>query len=471
MKMLLDKSISELAHKLRKREVTIEQLVSESIKQSEQGRQLNCFISLRDKKELLKEAREKDAAMSDDKHLLYGIPFSVKDSYVTKDLPTTSGSKILKDFVSPYAATVVQKLLDTGAILIGKNNQDSWGHGGSNENSDFGAVKNPWNPQHISGGSSGGSAVAVAARMVAFSIGEDTGGSIRNPASMCGVSGLKVTYGRVSRYGTIAYASSLDTVGPIAKTAEDLATVLQTIAGADPKDSSSSQRPVDSYADKLIGGIAGKKVGLPKQFFEKNYNPEVRTTILKAVEQLKELGLTTVELDMPMLNYAIPIYYMLASSETSSNLARYDGVRYGTARGDFLPESKRRIMLGTYALSAGYAEELYKNAQRARTLLINSYADAFKQCDFIAAPTTPSPAQKFGELLNNPMENMLADLFTATVNIVGIPSLTIPAGFTSSKLPIGMQIIGDKFQERAILNLAHEYQNVTSWHKETPETK
>ncbi|MDA1079862.1 MAG: Asp-tRNA(Asn)/Glu-tRNA(Gln) amidotransferase subunit GatA [bacterium] len=467
--MLLDKSIAELAGLLRKREITIEQLVLESIERCEQGVSLNCFISLRDKQALLKEAREKDAALSDDKHLLYGMPFSVKDSYVTQDLPTTSGSRVLKNFISPYTATVVQKLLDTGAILIGKNNQDSWGHGGSNENTDFGPVKNPWNPAYISGGSSGGSAVAVAARMVTFSIGEDTGGSIRNPASMCGISGLKVTYGRVSRYGTIAYASSLDTVGPLAKSAEDLAIVLQTIAGSDPKDGSSSHRPVDTYTEGLTDGVVGKKIGLPKQFFAENYNPEVRSTILAAVEQMKELGLTTVELDMPMLNYAIPIYYMLASSETSSNLARYDGVRYGTGRENFLPESARRIMLGTYALSAGYAEKLYKNAQRARTLLIDNYADAFKQCDFIAAPTTPSPAQKFGELLDNPMENMLADLFTATINIVGVPSLAVPAGFTADKLPIGLQIIGDKFQERAILTLARAYQDATTWHKEVPE--
>ena len=470
--MLLDRSINELATRLRKRKITIEQLVCESIARCKaQAKELNCFISLRTEQDLLEEARKKDADFTVDKHQLYGLPFSVKDSYVTHHLPTTSGSKILKDFISPYAATVVEKLLATGAILIGKNNQDSWGHGASNENSDFGAVRNPWNPAYISGGSSGGSAVAVAARMVAFAIGEDTGGSIRNPASMCGVSGLKVTYGRVSRYGTIAYASSLDTVGPIAKTAEDLTQVLQVIAGVDAKDGSSSQRPVDNYPASLLKPVAGKILGLPKQFFGTNYHPEVRSTVLEAIAQLKTLGLQTVELDMPVLDFAIPIYYMLASSETSSNLARYDGVRYGTDRDGFLPESARRIMLGTYALSAGYAEDLYKNAQRARTLLVNSYQAAFAQCDFIVAPTTPSPAQKFGELLDNPIENMLADLFTATVNIVGVPSIALPIGFTKTKLPIGMQIIGNKFQEAAVLQLAHQYQQITQWHTQAPPTK
>jgi len=467
--MLLEKSIRELAMLLRKKEITIEELVGESIVRSnKQNNTLNCFISLRTEKELLAEARKKDAELTDDKPLLYGIPFSVKDSYVTQDLPTTSGSKILKDFISPYTATVVQKLLDAGAVLVGKNSQDSWGHGGSSENTDFAVVKNPWNTKHIAGGSSGGSAAAVTARLVAFSIGEDTGGSIRNPASMCGVSGLKVTYGRVSRYGTIAYASSLDTVGPIAKTAEDLAIVLQEIAGADAKDGSSSQRPVDDYTKNLQTNVARKKIGVPKQFFVKNYNQEVRSRVLEAIAEFEKLGLTTVELDMPVLDYAIPIYYMLAASETSSNLARYDGVRYGGTRDQFLPESARRIMLGTYALSAGYAEELYKNAQRARTLLIQSYQNAFEQCDVIAAPTTPNPAQKFGELLSNPMENMLADLFTVTANIVGIPSVAIPVGFSSSELPIGMQIIGNKFDEAQILNLAHLYQTATTWHDQAP---
>jgi len=460
--MLLELSIDELAARLRKKEITIEQLVSESIDASlQENEKLNCYISLRNKKDVLKEARQKDLEFSVDKPKLYGIPFSVKDSYVTKELPTTSGSAVLQNYHSPYTATVVKKLQAAGAILIGKNSQDSWGHGGSSENTDFAVVKNPNNLKHIAGGSSGGSAAAVAAHLVSFSIGEDTGGSIRNPASMCGVSGLKVTYGRVSRYGTIAYASSLDTVGPIANSAADLALVLETIAGADPKDSSSSQRPVDTYTKTLTQQISGKKIGLPKQFFGDNYNPEVRASVLAAVEKLRSLGLETVELDMPVLDYAIPIYYMIAASETSSNLARYDGIRFGTGRDKFLPESTRRIMLGTYALSAGYADELYKNGQRARTLLINSYEKAFKNCDVMITPTSPSLAQKFGELLTNPIENMLADLFTVTCNLVGIPSIAIPVGRSKDNLSIGMQIMGKKFAESSILNIAHIYQTTT----------
>lgn len=468
--MLLDKSILELASLIKNREISITDLVKESLRQIEMlDGKVNAFISVRKSEDLLAEALLKDKSIEAHKSPLYGIPFSVKDSYVTESMITTAGSNILKTYQPPYTATVIKKLIDAGAILLGKNNQDSWGHGGSNENSDFGSVKNPWDLERIAGGSSGGSAAAVSSRMVTFSIGEDTGGSIRNPSALCSVSGLKVSYGRVSRYGTIAYASSLDTVGPIAKSSEDIAHILGVIAGVDLKDASSSMRPVTDYSHSLHKPIDGVKIGIPKQFFSDNYSSEVKELVLDAVEKFKSMGCTTVNLDMPLLQHSIPIYYMLAASETSSNLARFDGIRYGNDRSNFLPESKRRIILGTYALSAGYADKLYKNAQRARTLLIESYQGVFKKCDVIIAPTTPNTAQKLGELINNPMENMLSDVFTTSANIVGVPSISVPIGFSKNELPVGMQIIGNVFEEADILNLADAYQSETDWHTKTPK--
>ncbi len=470
MSTFLTSNIQQLKDRLTNREITVTDLVKESLDQIERlNPTLNAFISVRSKSALLDQASAMDAAGPNSDQPLWGIPFSVKDAYVTSELHTTAASKILESFTSPYTSTVVQKLLDAGAILIGKNNLDAWGHGGSNENSDFGACLNPWDTKRISGGSSGGSAVAVSAGMVAFAIGEDTGGSIRNPASMCNVSGLKVTYGRVSRYGAIAYASSLDTVGPMAKTAADISLVLQIIAGKDKHDGTSSSRAVPEYTSLLeSANLAHITIGVPKEFFGKGIDPEVNQLIVDAIDLFKSKGAKVVEVSIPLLPYAIAIYYLIAASETSSNLGRFDGVRYGLDRSHFSPESARRILLGTYALSAGYSDKLYKKAQQARTALITEYDQALSQCTALISPVLPSPPQLLGELINDPLQNMLSDLFTVTTNVVGVPALAIPAGFTKSGLPVGLQLVGRKFDESTLLSIAHQYQQCTNWHLQQP---
>lgn len=470
MPALLGQSIQQLRSQLNSRSISVVQLIHESLAQIEKlNSSLNAFISVVDKAQLLELAKTMDATGPNPSLPLWGIPFSVKDAYVTTQLPTTAASHILENFTSPYTSTVVQKLLDAGAILIGKNNMDAWGHGGSNENSDYGACHNPWDVDRISGGSSGGSAVAVSTRMVAFAVGEDTGGSIRNPASMCNVSGLKVTYGRVSRYGAIAYASSLDTVGPMATSAEDLAMVLQVIAGKDIHDATSSNRAVPDYPTLLDSvDLKDVTIGIPKEFFGDGVDKEVSELVLAAADTLKSKGANTVEVTLPLLPHAIAIYYLIAASETSSNLGRYDGIRYGRDRSCFSAESARRILLGTYALSAGYADELYKKAQRARTALIKDYDKAFANCTVLISPVLPNPPQRIGELINNPLQNMLSDLLTVTTNVVGIPALAIPAGFTRTGLPVGLQLTAPKFEETTLLSIAYQYQQITNWHKEMP---
>lgn len=466
---MLNKSISELSVLLSKKKISSVDLVNQSLSQINKfDSKLNSFITVKNEKELIEQAQILDKNRSSESSPLYGIPFSLKDAYVTKEIRTTAGSKLLDTFKSPYDATIYKKLKESGAILIGKNNQDAWGHGGSNENTDYGMAKNPWDITRSPGGSSGGSAISISSRMVEFAIGEDTGGSIRNPANWCNISGLKVTYGRVSRYGAIAYASSLDTVGPMAKSAEDLALILNEIAGKDPLDASSSSKEIDNYYLGLNKNIRGKKIGLVKEFLADGIDPEVKEAVLNALDKFKELGAEIVDVSIPFLKHSVSIYYMIASSETSSNLARYDGIRYGTSRRDFSPETARRIILGTYALSAGYTDQLYKNAQKARTILIEEYDNAFKKCDVLLSPVSPLLPPKIGQLINNPLQNMLADLFTATVNVVGVPSLAIPAGFSKNKLPIGIQIIGKKFHESELLNLGHQYQLATDWHTKKP---
>lgn len=465
---LLSKSIRQLSQMLKAKEITSVDLVTESLEQiNKYDGTVNSFITVGDEKKLLAQAAKSDAERTNESSALHGIPYAVKDAYVTEDLKTTAASDVLREYQPPYTATVINKLHEAGAILMGKNNLDAWGHGGSNENSTFGPVKNPWDTERIAGGSSGGSAASVASRMVAFTIGEDTGGSIRNPASMCGVTGLKVTYGRVSRYGSIAYASSLDTVGPIAKSAEDIALVLESIAGKDILDASSSHRPVDTYSEKNAE-IKNTKIAVPKEFFAEGISSEVKKVLQEFITTLKENGAVVEEISIPALEHSIPIYYLLATSETSSNLARYDGVRYGNDRSHFTPENARRIMLGTYALSAGYTDELYLKAQKARTLLINEFNAAFKKYDVLLGPVTPIVPAKLGELINNPIQNMLSDLYTVTSNIVGVPSLAIPAGFSETGLPIGAQLIGQKFAEQKVLSIAQDIQSKTNYHLAEP---
>jgi aspartyl-tRNA(Asn)/glutamyl-tRNA(Gln) amidotransferase subunit A len=466
--MLLDLPLHKLAEKLRNKEVTVTDLVQEAITNAKKfNGETHAYITLRDEAEILKEAVQKDAE-GPGSSVLWGLPYALKDAYNTTDLRTTAASKVLDTYIPPYDATVYKKLKEAGAILIGKNNQDAWGHGGSSENTDYDAVRNPWDLERIAGGSSGGSAAAVAIRSAAFAIGEDTGGSIRNPSSMCNTVGLKVTYGRVSRYGAIAYASSLDTVGPMGKSVADMAHILEVIAGVDPLDATSSQRPVDHYVQYLSKEITGKTIGIPKEFLGEGIDPEVKEIVLQAAEVFKKLGAKVIDVSIPFLKYGVSIYYLIAMSETSSNLARYDGVRYGNGRDQFTPETMRRIMIGSFALSAGYADELYKNAQKARTVLIDEYNKVFEECDVVLAPVTPGPAAKVGELINDPLRNLLEDLYTVTINTVGVPSLALPAGFTKTGLPVGMQIIGKKFHEGELFQFGSAFQRETTYHQEQP---
>ena len=465
--MLINKSITELSKLLAAGQISPTDLVNESYDRIEQlNPTLHSFITIRDKTDALKEAEEKENMQPTSP--LFGIPFSMKDAYITKNLRTTAGNTVLDDFIPPYSATVYKKLQQTGSIIVGKNNMDAWGHGGSTENTSYETGRNPWNLQRVPGGSSGGPAAAIASRMVSFAIGEDTGGSIRNPSGICGISGLKVTYGRVSRYGTISYASSLDSVGPMAKSVEDLALILETIAGSDPKDATSSHRPIPLYSKNLQTSLKGKKIGLPKEFFVEGLDPECKEMLLTAAKLFEDSGAEIIEVSIPYLSYGVSIYYLIAMSETSSNLARYDAIRFGNKRENFSDETIRRVLIGTYALSAGYADELYKKAQKARTVLIQEFDDVFAKCDVLLSPIIPGKIREIGELIGDPVQNLLEDLYTVPINLVGVPSLAIPAGFTSDNLPIGMQLIGKKFGEEELLQWGYAYQQMTNWHTKEP---
>jgi len=404
---------------------------------------------------------------------LAGVPVGIKDVMVTKGVRTTAGSKILGNYIPPYDCTAVSRLEAAGAVVLGKLNCDEFAMGSSNENSAWKPVHNPRDLTRVPGGSSGGSAAAVAADMAVTTLGSDTGGSIRQPASFCGVVGLKPTYGRVSRYGLIAFASSLDHIGPFAKTAKDAAIMLRTIAGRDPMDSTSADLPVPDYVAELDKPVKGLKVGVAKEYFGEGLEPETRSAIEGAIQKLASLGCEIVEVSLPHTKYAIPAYYLVATAEASSNLARFDGVRYGhRAQGartladmyrcsrdeGFGPEAKRRIMLGTYALSAGYYDAYYLKAQRVRTLLTRDFENAFKRVDVIVGPTSPTPAFKLGEKVDDPLAMYLADIYTVTANLAGIPGISIPAGQSKEKLPIGMQIFGKHFDEGTILRVAHAYE-------------
>lgn len=468
MSDLLDKSLKQLAKELRSKKISVADLIEAVYANIDAwNNATKALITVVDKDEALAQAAQAQKQLATSTSPLMGIPYVLKDSYLTRGIKTTAASIILQDYVPQYDAMVYRKLQQAGAILIGKANMDAWGHGATNENSDFGSVTNPWQTDRVAGGSSGGCGAAVAARMAMFAIGEDTGGSIRNPASWNNITGLKVTYGRVSRYGCIAYASSFDTVGPMAKSAEDCAVVLEAIAGADPFDASSAQVAVDSYAS-LTSKKNKPTIGLPKELFTDALRPEIKTGIEAAVEEFGQLGFSLVEVSMPTLEYALSVYYLIAPSETSSNLARYDGVRYGTNRGGFRPENKRRIMIGSYALSAGYYDAYYRKALQARTLLIRDYEAALKQADVLLMPVTTSAATKIGESIEDPLENMMIDLFTTSQNPVGVPALAIPAGFTSDQLPFGIQLVGPKFSEKTLFTVAHAYQQANPWHSQSP---
>jgi aspartyl-tRNA(Asn)/glutamyl-tRNA(Gln) amidotransferase subunit A len=388
---------------------------------------------------------------------LVGIPASIKDIIVTKGIRTTAASKILEDFIPPYSATVYEKLETAGIVTLGKTNHDEFACGASTENSAYKVTKNPWDTSRVPGGSSGGSAAAVAADMCIYSIGSDTGGSIRQPASFCGVVGLKPTYGRVSRYGLIAMASSLDQIGPITKTVEDSALVLNEIAGWDKYDSNCAAKEVPDYTTFLKSEIKGVKIGVPKEFFSEGVDSQVAETIKKAIVRLESLGAKIVEISLPRIREAISVYYLIMPSEVSANLARYDGIRFGGSRDKFGSEIKRRIMLGTYALSSGYYDAYYLKAAKVRTLLYQEFQEAFKKVDVIVGPTSPVPPFKIGERVDDPLQMYLADILTVPVNLAGLPGISIPCGLVSG-LPVGLQIIADHWQEGKIFNLAYSYE-------------
>ena len=415
--------------------------------------------------------------------MLTGVPIAQKDIFCAKGWLTTCGSKMLSNFVSPYDAHVVQRLNEAGAVTIGKTNMDEFAMGSSNETSHYGAVRNPWNPETVPGGSSGGSAAAVAARLAPAATGTDTGGSIRQPAALTGVCGLKPTYGVVSRYGMIAFASSLDQAGPMAKTAEDLALLLNAMAGFDKRDSTSLERPAEDYTRDLDAPLAGLRIGLPAEFFAEGVAPEVAQAVDSAIAEYKKLGCEVVELTLPNMRLSVPVYYVLAPAEASSNLARYDGVRYGyrasryadldemyerTRAEGFGAEVKRRILIGTYVLSHGYYDAYYIRAQKLRRLIAQDFKAAFEKCDVIMGPTSPTTAFRLGEKASDPLQMYLSDIYTIAVNLAGLPGMSIPCGFDRSGLPVGLQIIGNYFREAQILNVAHRYQRATDWHLRTP---
>ncbi len=414
---------------------------------------------------------------------LLGVPLAIKDVICVEGVPTTCGSRILENYVPPFSATAVEKLCAAGAVLLGKTNTDEFAMGSSTENSAFFATRNPWDLSRVPGGSSGGSAAAVAAGLAFGALGSDTGGSVRQPASLCGVVGLKPTYGRVSRWGLVAFASSLDQIGCFGRTVTDTAIILEAIAGYDPRESTSVDTPVPEYVASLIGDVRGLRIGVPREYFVEGMQPQVESAVRAAIGTLAGLGAEVVDVSLPHTDYALPVYYLIAPAEASANLARYDGLRYGLSlegtdlwdsyhqtRGQgFGPEVKRRIMLGTYALSAGYYDAYYLKAGKVRTLIRQDFDRALRQCDVLVAPTTPTTAFKLGEKVDDPLQMYLQDIFTLALSLAGLCGLSLPCGFDAEGLPIGLQIMGGAFDEATVLRVAHAYEQATGWHNQKPE--
>ncbi|MFA5515168.1 MAG: Asp-tRNA(Asn)/Glu-tRNA(Gln) amidotransferase subunit GatA [Desulfuromonadales bacterium] len=441
---------------------------------------INAFITVVGD-EALRQAKAADARLAaGEGDVLTGIPLALKDIFVTEGVRTTCASKILENYIPPYDGTAVARLKACGAVLLGKLNMDEFAMGSSNENSIFGPVRNPWDLARVPGGSSGGSAACVAARQAAGTLGTDTGGSIRQPAAHCGVVGLKPTYGRVSRYGVIAYASSLDQVGPLSRDIEDCALLLQAVAGYDPADSTSVDIPVPDYRAALAQGVKGLRIGLPEEYFIAGLDPQVKAAVEAAIAAYRQLGAEIVEVSLPHTEYAVACYYLIATAEASSNLARYDGVRYGrrveegkglldmymrSRASGFGDEVKRRIMLGTYALSSGYYDAYYLKAQKVRTLIRQDFLDAFGKVDLLLTPVAPTPAFRLGEKTDDPLQMYLSDIFTIPANLAGTCGLSLPCGFTADDLPIGLQLIGRPFGEETILRAGHAFEQATEWHK------
>lgn len=481
---MLNLSLKQLAAALRDRTFSSVELTQYFLNRAEAlNPKLNAFVTLNPAASL-ELARHADARLaSGQSHALTGIPVAHKDIFCTKGWLTTCGSKMLHNFVSPYDAHVIEQFNNAGAVTIGKTNMDEFAMGSSNETSHFGPVKNPWDVTAVPGGSSGGSAASVAARMAPVATGTDTGGSIRQPAALCGVTGLKPTYGICSRFGMIAFASSLDQAGPMARSAEDCAILLNVMAGFDTRDATSLDRPKEDYTRDLSQPLAGLKIGLPREYFSAGLSAEVGQAVAAALADYRRLGAITVEISLPKTELSVPVYYVLAPAEASSNLARFDGVRYGyrapeydgltdmyekTRAQGFGTEVKRRIMIGTYVLSHGYYDAYYLQAQKIRRIIANDFTEAFKHCDVIMGPTSPTVAFDFGEKSGDPVEMYLNDIYTIAVNLAGLPGMSIPCGFSGGGRPVGLQIVGNYFAEAKMLNVAHQYQLATDWHRRMP---
>ena len=481
---MINASLSELAQALAAKQISSIELTRLFLERAQRlNPELNAFVTL-DPEASLAQARAADERISDGQlQPLTGIPVALKDIFCTKGWLTTCGSKILSNFVAPYDAHVVEKLHGAGAVSLGKTNMDEFAMGSSSETSYYGPVRNPWDRNAVPGGSSGGSAVAIAARLAPAALGTDTGGSIRQPAALCGISGLKPTYGVVSRYGMVAFASSLDQCGPMAKSAADVALLLTAVAGFDSRDSTSLERPSEDYGRDLDRSITGLRIGLPREFFGEGLAPDVGRTVEAAVAEFERLGCKVVEMRLPQTRLSIPAYYVLAPAEASSNLARFDGVRYGYRAPDYADlrdmyvktraqgfgaEVKRRILIGTYVLSHGYYDAYYLQAQKVRRLIAQEFAEAFKRCDVIMGPTAPTTAFRLGAKTADPVQMYLNDIYTVPAPLAGIPALSIPCGFGDADLPVGLQIMGNYFQEARMLGVAHQYQRATDWHLRTP---
>ena len=482
---IIKMTATELAGKINKKELSSVEVTKAFLDRIEKvDTKVKAYISV------CKDYALKQAKISDDKiakgekiGALEGVPIAIKDNILIKDIKMTAASKILENYIAPYDATVITKLKHAGAVFVGKANLDEFAMGSSTENSAFFTTRNPWNIEHIPGGSSGGSACAVAAMTAPLALGTDTGGSIRQPASCCGIVGVKPTYGRVSRFGAVAFASSLDQIGPMSKTVEDSALLLNIIAGYDRKDSTSINIEVPNYLENIKDSIKGLKIGLPKEYFIDGLDKDVKNALDKAIEVYKNLGAEFIEISLPHTDYAVAVYYIICCSEASSNLARYDGVTYGfrancnnlldeyqKSRGQgFGAEVKRRIMLGTYALSAGYYDAFYGKAQKVRTLIKQDFENAFNKVDIILTPSAPTPAFKIGEKSSDPLQMYLSDIFTISCNLAAIAAISVPCGFSQKGIPIGMQLLAKHFDEKTMFKVAYAYEQATSWHKECPK--
>ncbi len=473
MNKLNELTIKEAKEGLKNKDFTSVDLTNAVLERIEEVEgKINAFVTVTKEKALEQagkadELRTQGNALQDQP--LLGIPLSIKDNFCTEGVQTTASSKVLEGFIPPYDATVVAKLKAAGMVMVGKTNLDAWAHGSSTETSDFGATKNPWNIEHLPGGSSGGAAASIAADEAVAAIGSETAGSIRQPAAWCGVVGLKPTYGRVSRYGVIAMASSLDSPGPITKTVEDAALMLQVLAGMDPKDATSSPKEPEDYLMNLGNKIAGLTIGVSDEYMNMIVDPKVRERVEEGIKQLEKMGAKIKKISLFHPKFSIAVYTILQRAEVSSNLARYDGIRFGNDRSFFGSEAKRRIMLGTYALSAGYYDQYYNKAQQVRTLIVEDFKRAFKEVDLIIAAASPSTALQVGAFNSSPMFGEMSDVLVEPSAIAGLPAINMPCGFDEIGLPVGMQIIGPQFSEALILNVGYQYEKETSWRKEKPK--